>query len=158
MNMVSIGIYTANGMTAATGTVEQKNGAVILDTLGVMGSDVFAVASLALQDAAKIKTSGVRLFTNDVDLIKFLTPPISVKPTSEINVKGWGRVGVGGNGWQWEILYKLFLCGNWKIQKTAKLPGTENVYNEFYQNHQAAIRDGLQGCYRRLYEGVWASA
>ena len=156
--MVSIGIYTANGLTVATGTVEQTSGILIKDALGIMGSDVFAVTALALQDAAKIKTKGVKLFTNDTGLIKFLTPPISVKPTSEVNVKGWGKVGVGGNGWQWEILYKLFLCGNWKIQKVAKLPGTESVHNECYQNYQAAIRGGLQGCYRRLYAGVWASA
>ena len=155
MNMVSIGIYTANGLTAATGTVEQAGGTVIKDVLSVVGSDVFAVTSLALQDAAKIKTKGVKLFTNDADLIKFLTPPISVKPTAEIDVKGWGKVGVGGNGWQWEILYKLFLCGDWKIQKVAKLPGTESIYNEYYQTSD---RGSVQGCFKRLYEGVWASA
>lgn len=152
--MIAIGVLTINNITTATGIVTALDGSVEKNVLGWVCDDVFAATARALVDAAFIRARGVKLYTNDDRLLKFLTPPISIKPTSITIVKGWGAVGIGGDPNQWTILYKLFACGAWSIQKAQELPGTGAIYEEYCKT----ARDGLQGCCRRLYEGVWASA
>lgn len=158
--MILLGIYTDKGWTAINGTLERAVGGVEKEVIGVACNDVFAATAVALTEATIMRVQGVRLYTNDEKLLKFLTPPIYVKPTSEVDVKGWGKVGVGGDGNQWTILYRLFACGNWKIQKVSRLPGTEAIYHECCKSkcYQAAARQGVSGCFRRLYEGVWTNA
>jgi len=158
--MILLGIYTQSNLTAVTGSVEQKAGWLEKEVLGIVAPNVFEATALALSDAVLIKVNGVKIFTNDPYLLKFLTPPIAVKPTKTVSVKGWGEVGMGGNPHQWTILYKLFACGSWRIQQSAKLPGTEAIYHECCTSdyYKATVRSVATGCYRRVYEGVWTGA
>lgn len=158
--MILLGIYTADNITAVTGSVEQQAGWLEKEVLGIVAPNVFEATALALSDAALIKVNGVKIFTNDQYLLKFLTPPISVKPTKTVSVKGWGDVGMGGNPYQWTILYKLFACGSWRIQQSAKLPGTEAIYHECCESdyYKATVGKSVTSGYRRLHKGVWASA
>lgn len=158
--MILLGIWTDKGWTAVNGTVERADGGTEKEVVGVVCGDVFAATAMALTDATVMRVRGVRMYTNDEKLLQFLTPPIYVKPTSEVEVKGWGKVGVGGDGNQWTILYRLFACGSWRIQKVTKLPGTESIYHECCktERYQAATRQGVPGCFRRVHEGVWTNA
>lgn len=159
--MTIIGILTINNITTITGAVEQANGQIEKDVISVVAGDVFQATAMALADAAMVRARGIRIYTNDAQLLKFLTPPICVKPTGTTFVKGHGYVPSGGNPNQWEILYKLFACGRWQIKQASKLPGTEAIYHEYCESNQAAgqRRAGVvQGCYRRLHEGVWTDA
>lgn len=159
--MLILGIFTNNGLTAITGSVEQANGQIEKDAIGVVASDVFQATAMALTDAAVIRAGGVKIYTNDTKLVDFLTPPIRVKPTEATFVKGHGYVPSGGDPNQWQILYKLFVCGRWQIQRVSKLPGTEAIYHEYCKSNAAAGQRHtgiIQGGFRRLYEGVWTSA
>lgn len=156
--MILLGVFTKSGLSAATASVVQRNGQIETNVLGVVASDVFRVTAHALCDAHMTGATGLRIFTNDADLLKFLTPPITVKPTAYTTVRGWGRVGYGGNTDQWMILRKLFYFNRWRISQADKLPGTEAILDEYRKSncYQDAIRTGVSGCYARLHEGVWA--
>ena len=158
--MILLGIYTESSITAVTGSVDQDAGWLEKEVLGIVAPNVFEATALALTDAALIKVKTVNIFTNDQYLLKFLMPPISVKPTKTVSVRGWGDVGMGGNPHQWTILYKLFACGSWRIQQSAKLPGTEAIYHECCESdyYKTTVRSVATGCYRRIYKGVWTSA
>jgi hypothetical protein len=158
--MISLGILTTNNVTAVTGSVEQDNGYIIKEVVGIVAGDVFQASAMALTDAAVIKAQALRIYTNDAYLLKFLTPPISVKPTKTTSVRGWGEVGFGGNPYQWTILYKLFACGSWRIQQTVKLPGTEAIYHECCESdyYKSTVGKSIASGYRRLYKGVWTAA
>jgi hypothetical protein len=157
--MMLLGVSTQESWTAVGASVQLRNGITEKDVLGIVGPDVFETVALALESAAIVKASELQIFTNDIRLVKFLTPPISVKPTSKVFVKGWGMVPVGGDPNQWAIVRGLFQFNRWSIKQVAKLPNTEALYAEYIQTdyYQTAIKRGLRGCGQRLHQGVWTS-
>lgn len=156
--MILLGIYTRTGLTAVTASVVQRNGQTEANVLGIVAGDVFQATAMALCDAHMLRATGLKIFTNDVALLEFLTPPITVKPTAYTTVRGWGRVGYGGNANQWTILRKLFYFNRWQIKPVERLPGTEAILDEYRTSdcYENAVRTGVPGCYARLHEGVWA--
>lgn len=158
--MILLGILTRDSLTAATASVVQRNGQTEANVLGVVAGCVFQATALALCDAHMTRATGLRIFTNNADLLTFLTPPITVKPTAYTTVRGWGRVGYGGNANQWTILRKLFYFNRWQIKPAEKLPGTEAILDEYRQSdcYQDAVRTGVPGRFVRLHENVWTSA
>lgn len=158
--MITLGIFTASSLTTITGSIEQWDGSIEKEIVGVVCPDPFAALALALADCKMAKVHDLRMFTNDAALLKFLTPPISIKPTQFKTIKGWGKVGWGGDLNQWGVLHGLFYFDRWQIRQASKLPGTEAIYNEYCKSgsHSGAARPGATTCHKRLYEGVWAAA
>jgi hypothetical protein len=155
--MITLGIFTADNLTTITGAIEQMDGQTEKEIVGVACADPFAALAAALADCRMVKAQTMlRMYTNDAQLLKFLAPPISIAPTQFKEIKGWGKVGWGGNLYQWEILHGLFAFDRWQIRQASKLPGTEIIYHEY--RNQTAARPGATACARRLYEGVWTGA
>lgn len=156
--MLLIGVFTKNNITAVTGSVEQRDGEIEKEVIGLVADDVFVALAMALQESKVVKPGlELKIFTTDDNLLKFLTPPISVSPTVFTNVKGWGRVGWGGNPNQWQILYGLATFNRWQIRKVEKLTGAQELYDD-YKSTVGSSGTGLSGGARRLYKGIWAAA
>jgi hypothetical protein len=158
--MIILGIFTADNLTTITGSIEQMDGQIEKEIVGVVCPDPFAALALALADCKMAKVRDLRMFTNDTALLKFLTPPIRIVPNQFKTLKGWGKVGWGGDLNQWSVLHGLFHFDRWQIRQAAKLPGTEAIYNEYCQSshYQDTARPGATGCHKRLYAGVWTGA
>jgi hypothetical protein len=158
--MILLGVLTYNGLTAVTGSIEQYGGAMEKEIVGTVAADPFEALAVALADCKLSGAKAAKIFTNDAPLLKFLTPPIKIAPTVHKTVKGFGKVGWGGNLNQWGVIYGLFQFDRWQIREAAKLPGTKAVRDEFCESncYQATVGGSIQGCYRRIYAGVWTDA
>jgi hypothetical protein len=158
--MILLGIFTTDNLTTITGSIEQIDGQIEKGILGIVCPDPLVALSMALVDCKALKArTPLRMYTNDAQLLKFLTPPISIAPTRFKTIRGWGKVGWGGDVNQWGIMHGLASFDRWSISQAAKLPGTEAIYNEYRQSncHQDAVRPGVADCYQRLYAGLWTA-
>ena len=158
--MIILGIFTHNNLTAITGSIEQMDGQIEKEIVGVVCPDPFAALALALMDCRVAKVRSLRMFTNNAQLLKFLTSPIRIAPTQFKTIKGWGKVGWGGDPNQWGILHGLAAFDRWHIKQAVKLPGTEAIYHEYCETgyNQSPARPGTTICHKRLYAGVWTGA
>jgi hypothetical protein len=158
--MILLAAFTRDSLTAVNGSVEQITGQTEKEIVGIVAPDPYLALALALTDCKTIKSRALKIYTNDAALLKFLTPPISIKPTKFKDLKGWGRVGWGGDENQWGILYGLAVYNWWSIHEAKKLPGTEALHDEYRASdyYEGKSGTGLPVCARRLYAGVWAGA
>jgi hypothetical protein len=158
--MILLGVFTRSGLTAVNGSIEQYGGVTEKEIVGVVAGDPFGALALALADCKLTGAKAARIYTNDDRLLKFLTPPIKIAPTIHKTIKGFGKVGWGGDLNQWGVIYGLFQFDRWQIREAAKLPGTKAVRDEFCKSncYQATVGGSIPGCYRRIYAGVWTNA
>lgn len=168
--MILIGVHTRSNLTAVTASVRQSDGSVEKGVFGLVAGDVFLAMAEALEEAQAVRCGAVQIFTNNDDLVSFLTPPITVLPTRTEKVKSrWGRtaevveVPTGGNANQWRILHGLFTIGSygrdWSVKRAASLPGTEALLDEYIASdgYTETIERGLSGCARRIDAGIWTN-
>lgn len=168
--MILIGIYTRNTLTAVTASARQPDGSVEKGVFGLVAGDVFLAMAEALEEAQAVRCGAIQVFTNNDELVSFLTPPIMVRPTATEKVKKrWGRtvevveVPTGGNANQWRILHGLFAIGSygrdWSVKRAASLPGTEALLDEYIASggYTETTERGLSGCARRIDAGIWTN-
>lgn len=157
--MILLGVHTCDGITAVSASVKQASGNTEKDVLALVARGVFNATAQALNDARIIAAKELDIYTNDSDLLQFLTPPIRVQPTGKTKVQSWDKNGrrknvdvpTGGDPDQWTILYRLFAYNRWRIQRVTNLANTEALHSE-------SPTTSAQGCAKRLYPGFWASA
>ena len=110
-----LGIWSANGHAAATGAVRDWQGNTVPDVLGITGQP-WTVLIQALAAAEVIDAGSVIVLTNDVDLVRALSPPFRPPtPTQTRRVffsrSEWVDVGWGGDPQHWQAL--CLLGGRW---------------------------------------------
>ncbi len=158
--MILLGVLTQHDCTVANGSLVRSNGETEKGVLCVAGSNPFEVLAVSLGDCKLIRDKEIEIFTNDQSLLDFLKSPIRIQPTKFTYVHGWGNVGYGGDENQWQILYGVTRFNRWIVREVKRLPGTEAIHDEYRESdcYKATTGRSVQGCCRRVYEGVWASA
>ena len=129
-----LGIWSANGHAAATGAVRDWQGNTVPDTLAITGQP-WTVLVQALAAAQVIDAGSVIVLTNDVTLVRALSPPFRPpEPTQQRRIffsrTEWADVGYGGDPQHWQALQML--GGKWggrfRVMQVEDLPGAKQLW------------------------------
>ena len=129
-----LGIWSANGHAAATGAIRDWQGNTVPDALALTG-EPWTVLVQALTAAQVIDAGSVIVLTNDVDLVRALSPPFRPPaPTQTRRIffsrSEWVDVGCGGDPQHWQALQML--GGRWggrfRVMQVADLPGAKQLW------------------------------
>ena len=106
-----LGIASDGKRCAVTGSLRLITGELETDVIAMVDDGLFATLCAALDDLRLSRVPNLIMVTNSQELMKFLTPPIFVQPTTQTTV--WrGReksvVPTGGDPHQWRLLRLLF--------------------------------------------------
>ena len=112
---ILLGIWHAEGRAAATGALRDWQGETVPDVLALTG-EPWTVLVQALTEAARIDAGSVVILSNNVALVRALSPPFRPPtPTQTRSIfysrEEWVDVGYGGDPQQWQALQML--GGRW---------------------------------------------
>ena len=132
---VVIGLYSADGEAAATGTLLTAAGHVRPDVLAVGRAATWAALAAALEQGQAMLARHVLVLTNDATLAQALTPPIRAPAPTATHREWFGRddwvdVGYGGDGHHWQVLRLLGFvwAGRWRVQLVEDLPKARELW------------------------------
>ena len=131
-----LGIWSANGHAAATCAIRDWQGNTVPDALALTG-EPWTVLVQALAEAERIDAGSVVVLTNDVDLVRALSPPFRPPaPTEHRRIfysrEEWVDVGWGGDPQQWQAL--RLLGGRWGGQFRAMVVDDLPKARELWQS------------------------
>ena len=110
-----LGIWHADGRAACTGALRDWQGETVPDVLAITG-EPWTVLVQALTAAECIDAGSVLILSNDVALVRALSPPFRPPtPTEHRRIfysrEEWADVGFGGASQHWQAL--CLLGGRW---------------------------------------------
>ena len=139
-----LGLWVANGHAAATGAVRDWQGEPVPDVLACTGQP-WTVLVQALTAAEHIDVANVVILTNDVDLVRALSPPFRPPAPSRsqrifysrsewVDV-GWGA-GSDEDAAHWQALRLLGgrWGGRWRVMQVEDLPKARELWQHSQSN------------------------
>ena len=133
-----LGLWVANGRAALTGVLRNWQGNTVPDVLAYTGQP-WTVLVQALTEAERIDAGSVIVLTNDVDLVRALSPPFRPPAPSRsqriffsrsewVDV-GWGA-GSDEDAAHWQALRLLGgrWGGRWRVMQVEDLPKARELW------------------------------
>jgi hypothetical protein len=113
-NTLNVGLYAGQDGCGLVATLRKESG--VVELLAVAGGDGWALLAQALE---VLHGTGkqVVIFTNHAEIADALQHPSRPPaPDKWVEIKGWGKVGYGGNVHHWACLRMLTQYGSaWKV-------------------------------------------
>lgn len=135
-----LGIWHADGRAALTGALRDWQGETVPDVLAITG-EPWTVLIQALTEAERIDAGSVIVLTNDVDLVRALSPPFRPPAPSRsqriffsrsewVDV-GWGA-GSDEDAAHWQALRLLGgrWGGRWRVMQVTELPKARELWEQ----------------------------
>lgn len=144
-----LGIATRGNRCAVSGSIRTVTGDIETEVIALAGDGLWPTLCAALVDVRLCKVKYLVMLTTSAELIRFLTPPIFMAPTTKTTVqplnkrvwdgKRWvadkpSIVPTGGDESKWELLRQLFIYDAWKVFKVDSLPGAKKLLEKGKSN------------------------